>query len=119
MRAMDHEAAQALFSAYVDGELTAAERAVVHEHLAGCAPCTTELASFRSTLEAMRGAVPVAPPDAFMDELKAQIRTRSRGRFFGQRRGGYGLEIASLVTLLIAVGVYVLLSVMQPTWLVP
>ncbi|MEO6950270.1 MAG: zf-HC2 domain-containing protein [Polyangia bacterium] len=114
---MDHEATQALFSAYVDGELTAAERAVVDAHLAGCEACTAELATFRSTLAAMRGAVPVAPPDAFMDELKAQIRARSRGRFFGARRRGYGPEIASLVTLLIAVGVYVLLSVMQPTWL--
>ena len=117
MRTMDHEAAQALFSAYVDGELTPAERAALDEHLGGCAPCTAELASFRQTLSAMRGATPVASPDAFMAELKAQIRTRSHGRFFGARRQGYGLELASLVTLLIAVGVYVLLSVMQPTWL--
>ena len=114
---MDHEAAQALFSAYFDGELTPDERTVVDAHLAGCEGCTRELATFRSTLQAMRAATPIAPPDAFLDDLKAQIRTRSRGRFFGARRRGYGLEIASLVTLLIAVGVYVLLSVMQPTWL--
>jgi hypothetical protein len=58
-----------------------------------------------------------SPSPEFMDTLRSQIRDRSRGRFFGGRRRSYRLEIASLITLLIAVTVYVALSMLQPMWL--
>ncbi len=49
-----------------------------------------------------------------MDSLRAQIRTRSRGRFFGERKRSYRLEIASLVTLVIALAIYVALHLARP-----
>jgi anti-sigma factor RsiW len=114
---MDHEAAEALFSAYADGELRGEEKAAFEAHLAGCAECRAELASFEETLRAVHEAPPVAPPDEFVDALKARIHERSRGRFFARKRG-YGLEIASLVMLAIAVTVYVVLRMADPSWLV-
>ena len=120
--AIDHDQAQAEFSDFVDGALSAEARAALEAHLAGCEPCRGELEVFRKTLEALRGGAPAAaaegPSPAFMDSLKAQINTRSRGRFFGQRRRSYRLEIVSLLTLLVAATIYVALTMAQPLWLV-
>ena len=116
-----HEAAQAEFSDYCDEELAPPARAALEAHLAGCAPCRAELDAFRRTLAAMRGAAaapPAAPPE-FLDDLKAQIHRRSRGRFFGQRRRGYRLELFSLVMLIVALTIYVALRMAQPLWLTP
>jgi anti-sigma factor RsiW len=113
---MDHEAAEATFSAYADGELRGEEKAALEAHLAGCEACRKELASFQETLRAVHEAQPVAPPDEFVDALKARIHERSRGRFFGKKRT-YGLEIASLVMLAVAVAVYVVLRLADPSWL--
>ena len=120
--AMDHARAEELFSAYADGELPGAARTELEAHLAGCEGCRKELADFRATLDAMHGAVNSAgstgPSPEFMNKLRTQINVRSRGRFFGGRRPGRGLEIASLVTLVIAVTVYVVLSLTHPLLLV-
>lgn len=119
MPGLDHEAAEALFSAHVDGELRGADREALEAHLAGCDRCRTELASFRETLRAVQEAPPVAASntDEFVDSLKSRIRERSHGRFFGKKRT-YGMEIASLVMLVIAVTVFVVLRMVDPTWLV-
>ena len=120
----EHEQAQSEFSDYVDGELAAPARAAVDQHLAGCAACRAELASFQSTIAALHGAAHAAPSSAtpspeFMDSLREQIRTRSKGRFFGGRRRGYRLEIASLVMLVVAVTIYVALQLASPMLMAP
>lgn len=113
-----HDRAMAAFSDYLDGSLGADEKAKLEQHLAGCAPCRAELDALQQTLDAMRGTSrPEAPPE-FMDGLREQIRVRSRGRFFGERRRSYRLEVASLVTLVIAVLIYVVLQMVQPLLLV-
>jgi anti-sigma factor RsiW len=113
-----HDRAMAQFSDYLDATLGADERKQVDQHLEGCAPCRAELEALRTTLQAMRGAArPEAPPE-FMDELREQIRTRSRGRFFAGKRRSYRLEIASLVTLVIALVIYIVLQMVQPLLLV-
>ena len=117
MSGLDHDAAEALFSAYADGELRGADKAALEAHLASCARCSAELKSFEETLRAVHEAPPVSSPDEFVDSLKARIRERSRGRFFGKKRT-YGMEIASLVMLVIAVAVFVVLRMVDPTWLV-
>ncbi len=113
-----HDRAMAQFSDYLDGALGPDERAKLDQHLASCAPCRSELDALEKTLAAMRGAArPEASPE-FMDSLREQIRTRSRGRFFGGKRRTYRLEIASLVMLVIAVVIYVVLQMVQPLLLV-
>ena len=41
---------QRLLSAYIDGELDAASRRAVDEHLQGCEPCRHDLASLTKTV---------------------------------------------------------------------
>ncbi len=114
MSGMDHARAEEQFSDYVDGELAAADRSALDEHLRGCEQCRRELASFQQTIGAMRGARSATTSPEFMDALREQIHTRSRGRFFGKRTRSYRLEIISLVTLGIALAIYVVLSMAQP-----
>jgi len=114
----EHTRAQEGFSDYLDGTLPAAERSALEQHLAGCAACSKELTDLRQTMSAIKAAPREAPSPEFMDSLREQIRTRSRGRFFGGQRRSYRLEIASLVTLVIALIIYVVLQMVQPLLLV-
>lgn len=118
---MEHEAAQALFSDYLDDELSAPDRATVEAHLSGCERCREELNDLRKTLAALRGSkveLAAEPSPAFLDNLRSQINVRSRGRFFSGKKRSYRVEIASLVTLLLATTLYVILSLVSPMWLV-
>jgi anti-sigma factor RsiW len=110
----EHARAEAQFSAFVDGMLPAAERAALEQHLASCERCRGELDSFKQTMAAVQKSSPVTPSPEFMDKLRSQIRTRSRGRFFGDRPRSYKLEIASLVMLVVAVTIYLVLQMVQP-----
>ena len=58
-----------LLSAYLDGELTADERASVEEHLASCAPCRAELEEERDIRTAVRSLAPVDPPFGFYERI--------------------------------------------------
>ena len=118
---MDHEAAQASFSDYLDGELAAPERQRVDEHLKGCDACRADLDDMRRTLAALRGAKVEAAPEPspeFLDNLRSQINTRSKGRFFSGKKRSYKVEIASLITLVLATTIYVVLSLFSPMWFV-
>lgn len=70
-------------SAYLDGELSMAERADLEAHLSGCAECRRELASLRQT-KALLGALPApALPRSFalpetMRPLPAQRASEPR-----------------------------------------
>lgn len=61
--------ARALFSALVDDELTAAERAVVEAHLAGCDECRRELDRFSRTVAMVRALPPERAPAGFVDRV--------------------------------------------------
>ncbi len=52
-------------SAYLDGELDAATRARVAEHVAGCADCTRRLEGLRETVHAVRALPMETPPRKF------------------------------------------------------
>ncbi len=111
----EHTRAQAQFSDLLDGALAAPDQAALEQHLAGCPACKAELDVFQQTMQALRGGRPAdTPSPEFMTSLREQIRTRSRGRFFGERRPSRRLEIASLVTLVIAATIYVVLRLAQP-----
>ena len=60
-----HNQVAELLSAYIDGEVTAAERGLVEAHLASCAVCGRDLATLRQTV-ALLGKLPqVAAPRPF------------------------------------------------------
>jgi anti-sigma factor RsiW len=52
-------------SAYMDGQVTAAERTRVEAHLAGCPACAGELHALRSTVRLLREMPPAPLPRAF------------------------------------------------------
>ena len=67
-----------LLSATVDGEVTAGERRLVADHLAGCASCRQELASITTARAAVRGLPMVAVPSS---AIRPARRTRVRPSF--------------------------------------
>ena len=64
----------ALLSAYLDGELTSAEREFVTAHIPDCVPCQSELADLHHARAALR-ALPMleVPPGVLDDGEMAEI----------------------------------------------
>jgi anti-sigma factor RsiW len=58
-----------LLSAYLDGEMTADERAYVEEHLTTCARCRAELDEEGDVRAAVRSLPPVDPPFGFFERI--------------------------------------------------
>ncbi len=63
-----------LLSSYLDGRLTARERAQVEEHLAACPACSADLESLRATVHAVRALPTVAVPRSFYVQPAPQPR---------------------------------------------
>jgi anti-sigma factor RsiW len=116
-----HARTRDAFSAYLDGELAADERAAVEAHLAACAACRTELERFRATLGQL-GGLRARAPGSLLPDVQRQIYTRSRGRFFARRWLVFGripFEWISLVTI-VAMLVYYIVSLQgAPTGVSP
>lgn len=68
-----HEAER--LSAWLDGELSAADRAAVEAHLAACAECARLLEAMASVDDRLRGS-PVEAPPGYFEALPGQIRRR-------------------------------------------
>ena len=64
-------------SAFLDGELSAAERAEVQGHLRECAACTRELEEL-GAVDAFARELPVEAPAGYFDELPGRVRARVR-----------------------------------------
>jgi anti-sigma factor RsiW len=108
-------------SAYLEGDLPAAERVVVDRHLEGCAACRTELAQLRSTLGRL-GDLRAKAPGTFLADIQNQIRTRSRGRFFARRHLLFGripFEWVSLAMILAMLVYYIITTHSAPTHVAP
>ncbi|MFO0838941.1 MAG: zf-HC2 domain-containing protein [Phycisphaerae bacterium] len=89
-------------SALLDNELTAARRAEVERHVAGCAACARELAETRSLIEALR-ALPRAKAPAGLTEMARRRGGASTGE--AARGGGQArlLRIYARATSIAAV----------------
>ena len=66
-------AAQAAFSSYLDGALTGVEMAQVANHLADCAPCSTEFDAWRAMQTALGELGPAKPPTRLQERLRAAL----------------------------------------------
>jgi negative regulator of sigma E activity len=62
-------------SAYLDGELPAAERAEVAAHLAACPECAELLAAF-AAVDEEAGSLPAEAPDGYFDGFAARVTAR-------------------------------------------
>lgn len=121
MTADVHSQTTQKFSAYLDGELDSAERAAVESHLAGCTACSTQLEQLRSTLGRL-GGLRAKAPGTFLADIQSQIRTRSRGRFFGRRHLLFGripFEWVSLAMIMAMLVYYIITTHGAPTHVAP
>ncbi len=66
-------AAQAAFSSYLDGALSGVEMGQVANHLAACAPCSTEFGAWRAMQTALVDLGPAKPPLRMQERLRAAL----------------------------------------------
>ena len=103
----DNHLTDDLLSAYIDGQVTAAERARVKAHLAGCPSCAGELRALQATVDLLREMPPAPLPRAFT--IPADAASPSAGptwwdaltRGWGYRalQGATALAMTLLMTL--------------------
>ncbi len=84
MRCSDLEA---LICDYVDGALTAAEKATVELHLASCAACRALVEDARAAVEFVERVADVEPPPALVNHLLFEVRQGAARPVKG--RGGW------------------------------
>jgi hypothetical protein len=65
-------------SAYVDGELSPPDRALVAEHLAGCEECSRRLQTL-GVVDAAARALPAEPPPGYFAAFPSRVRRRLEG----------------------------------------
>ena len=101
-----HARAAERFSAYLEGELSGPDKALVDEHLALCIQCRTNLEELRRTIGNLSKLREKAP-HSFLPAIQEQIHARSRGRFFGKRWMLFGripfdwVSLAMIVAMLL------------------
>lgn len=102
-----------LLSAYIDRQVTTAERARVESHLSTCAACRADLESLRRTTLLVAALPRVSVPRAFTLS-EAQVGRRSRAA----RPSWYGGLLRGLgaVTALALVAVVTATLISQPGW---
>ena len=87
--------------AYLDGELGAAERADLREHIEACAECGPEFAALERLRDGIRRAAPVyRAPEALRAGIASALRHQGAGRGATARGPGW---LAFAASLLIAV----------------
>lgn len=97
----EHQRVAEMLSAYLDGELSPEEQALVEKHLAKCADCAENLRTLRQTVALLEQVPPVAVPRAFTIR-PAQVAKRPS--LFQTRRAYVYLRAATaLATVLFAV----------------
>jgi len=99
-----------VLSAYLDGELTDAERAEVEARLEQSAEWRAELAEVRAARDAVRGLPPRAAPDGFWDAVYAGVAGDddvvvpiTAARSERRRRWGWVAASAAAVAAIVAV----------------
>jgi anti-sigma factor (TIGR02949 family) len=104
MRAMECEEVRPRLDAYLDGEVAEAERALLHQHLAGCAKCGPEAAALERLRNGIRQAAPIyRAPEALRWQLRSTLRREAAaGAPTALRAPGW---LANAASILIAVAV--------------
>jgi hypothetical protein len=74
--AMSCDTVQPLLSAFVDGEVSAVEAALVETHLSSCAGCASDVAFFRLAHATLADPHPVLPPAALSERIAAATYAR-------------------------------------------
>ncbi|MBO0736672.1 MAG: anti-sigma factor [Alphaproteobacteria bacterium] len=99
------EEVRARLDAYIDRELPETERAVLREHLAGCAECGPEAAALERLRDGIRGSVPVyQAPAALRRQIRLALRREAVASAPTAARAPGWLAYAASLLLAVAVG---------------
>jgi hypothetical protein len=98
-----------LLSASVSGDLTAAERRELNEHLAVCAECRATLDAYTTQRQLFSGMRQVPPPRDLAPRVRSGIESGRFGAPWWRRPGGILAAAASLATVTAAVVLAVIL----------
>jgi anti-sigma factor RsiW len=112
---MDHQAAQELFSDYLEGELSPQEQQELSAHLQECESCRAELEDLRKTMSSLSGLMTLPPPEGFVSKVQQKIRKRSRGRFFTPERllMRVPFEWISFIIIMLMLAMYMIMMLGQ------
>jgi anti-sigma factor RsiW len=66
-----------MLSSYIDDQLSADERKIVEDHLAGCPDCVQELAMLRQTVHLTQSLEEIDLPHGFHASLQARLAQAS------------------------------------------
>lgn len=106
-------------SAYLDGELSPPDRALVAEHLTGCEECSRRLQAL-TLLDAAARELPAEPPRGYFSSFPGRVRRRLEGDTRGRSwRVPAWTWAAAAAALLAVVAPLTLLRVRSPAGSVP
>ena len=94
---------------YLDGRLSAAERARLDEHLAGCASCRAQFEETRALMGVLEEWKAVEPSPTFDAALRTRLEQEK-----SRRAGWFALRPAYAAAALLALLVVIGLSLLQP-----
>ena len=101
---MECEEVRPRLDACLDGEVAEAERALLHQHVAGCAECGPETATLQRLRGDIRQAAPVyRAPEALRRQLRSTLRREAANAPTALRAPGW-LAYAASILIAVAAG---------------
>lgn len=77
---MNHEAIRHKLSEFIDGAITAGEKAVIEQHLKTCSECTDALRELRKTIEHIHAIEEAESPAWMTQKIMAKVRTEAENK---------------------------------------
>jgi anti-sigma factor (TIGR02949 family) len=105
MSVMQCEEVRSRLDAYIDRELAEAERALLRDHLAGCADCGPEAAALERLRDGIRQSAPIyLAPEALRSQIRFALHRDARVSAPVAVRAPGWLAYAASILLAVAVG---------------
>jgi anti-sigma factor RsiW len=108
---VNHSRAQGFLSAYLEDDLSEADRSTVESHVAGCEVCSEDLRDLRSAVALLRRLPTPEPPPFLASRVMARIadgETRQGGWRHWLAQAGAPVIAASLAAAVAALAVFAL-----------
>ena len=105
-----------LFNAYLDGELTEAQRLAFERRLSEDVDLGRAFDAFTDVMGGLHGLPFEFAPDDFVHKVQSRMRARSQGRFFGEEllyRTRVPYEVLAIVMILVMCAAYLMME--KPT----
>ncbi len=87
---MKHDDIRDMLSGYIDGEVTAAEKAEIEEHLRTCAECSEALVELRKTIQLVKNTEETDPPAWMTQKIVAKVRAETLAKKGGEHEKAHG-----------------------------